>query len=299
MPSLRSYVFRVGTRIVSARMNQAESVPKLRALMAGSGFPAAPLPRGATSQLAEADGVSVEWIVPPNVGSASVILYLHGGGWVLGWYQSHRWMLAHLCQAATSRALAVDYRLAPEAPFPAALEDCLAAYRWLLKNGTPAGQIVIAGDSAGGNLTLATMMALRDAGEPLPAGAVCISPMTDLACTGESFNTRKDALLNSKQARDFARLYVAEQDPHLPLISPHFGDLSRLPPLLIHAGADEILLSDAQRLADRARAAGVDVRLDIWPHMWHVWHVYTPFMPEAQQAVAAIGGFVQAQVRSG
>jgi len=207
-------------------------------------------------------------------------------------------MLGHLCQAAACRALAVDYRLAPEAPFPAALEDCLTAYRWLLKTGTPADQIVIAGDSAGGNLTLTTMMALRDAGDPMPAGSVCISPMTDLACTGESFNTRKDALLTPKQARDFARYYAGEQDPRLPLISPCYGDLSGLPPLLIHAGGDETLLSDAQRLADRARAAGVDVRLDIWPHLWHVWHVYTPFMPEARQAVEAIGAFVRTRVKS-
>ena len=298
MPSLQSCVFKAGTRIISARMDHAESIPKLRALMAGSGIPGAPLPRGATSQLAEADGVSVEWIVPPNVGSASVILYLHGGGWILGWYRSHRWMLGHLCQAAACRALAVDYRLAPEAPFPAALEDCLAAYRWLLRNGTLASQIVIAGDSAGGNLALTTIMSLRDAGDPLPAGAVCVSPMIDLACTGESFNTRKDVLLTPKQARDFARYYAGEQDPRQPLISPCYGDLSGLPPLLIHAGGDETLLSDAQRLADCARAAGVDVQLVIWPHMWHVWHVYTPFMPEARQAVEAIGAFVRTRVKS-
>ena len=298
MPSLQSYVFRAGTRIISRRLDPTLPVPKQRALASATAFPGAPLPRGVTSQPAQADGVAVEWITPPKVGSPSVMLYLHGGGWVLGWYNSHRWLVAHLCQAAACRALAVDYRLAPEAPFPAALEDCLMAYRWLLKNGTPANQIVIAGDSAGGNLTLTTMMALRDAGEPLPAGAVCISPMIDLACTGESFNTRRDALLTPEQATTWARLYFGEQDPHLPLISPYYGDPSRLPPLLIHAGEDEILLSDAQRLADRASAAGVDARLVIWPGMWHVWHAYTPYLPEARQAVEAIGAFVRTRVGS-
>lgn len=297
MPSLRSHIFRAASRIISTSIDPTSVIPKQRAFMAGAGLPA-PLPRGTASQRAEADGVAVEWIIDRTVDSSSVILYLHGGGWVFGWYHSHRWLLAHLCQAAACRALAVDYRLAPEAPFPAAPEDCVRAYRWLLKNGTLANQIVIAGDSAGGNLTLTTLMALRDAGDPLPAAAVCISPMTDLACTGESFNTRKDALLTPEQARAFARHYVAGQDPRQPLISPHYGDLQRLPPLLIQAGGDEILLSDAQRLAECARAAGVDVQLSIWPHMWHVWHLFVPFLPEARQAVEAAGAFIRKSVEA-
>ena len=247
---------------------------------------------------ARADGVSVEWIIPSNASSQSVILYLHGGGWTLGWYNSHRWLVAYICQAATSRALAVNYRLAPEDPFPAALEDCLAAYRWLLKSGTSPQQIVVAGDSAGGNLALATLMALRDAGDPLPAAAVCISPMTDLAGTGESFSTHKDPLLTTRFALSMARYYAGDQDPRLPLISPHYGNLDRLPPLLIHVGEDEILLSDAARLTDNARAAGVDVSLVIWPKMWHVWHAFAPYLPEAQQAIDAIGIFIRERVRS-
>lgn len=189
--------------------------------------------------------------------------------------------------------MAVDYRLAPEYPFPAALEDCLTAYRWLLKSGISSQQIVIGGDSAGGNLALTTLMALRDAGDLLPAAAVCISPMTDLAGTGESFSTNQDPLLTSQFALSMAQYYAGNQDPRLPLISPHYGSLSGLPPLLIHIGEDEILLSDATRLADNARAAGVDVSLVIWPKMWHVWHVYAPYLPEAQQAVNAIGVFVR------
>ena len=297
MPSLRSYVFRVLTKIFSARLNSISSIPQLRAFVGtGSNHPV--LPRGATLKPEKADGVSVEWIVPPNAAAQPVILYLHGGGWTLGWYNSHRWLVAHICRAAASRALAVDYRLAPENPFPAALEDCLAAYRWLLKSGTPPQQIVIVGDSAGGNLALTTLMALRDAGDLLPAAAVCISPMTDLAGTGESFKTNKDPLLTARFALSMARHYVGNQDPCLPLISPHYGNLSGLPRLLIHVGEDEILLSDAARLTDNARAAGVDVSLVIWPKMWHVWHVFVPYLPEAQQAVNAIGAFIHERILS-
>src|SRR6185503_6788101 len=148
MPSFRSHVFRAITKIFSARMNAIKSIPGLRAFI-GTGSSRPMLPPGTTMKPARADGVSVEWMTPSNASPQSVILYLHGGGWTLGWYNSHRWMLAHICRAAACRALAVDYRLAPEDPFPAALEDCLRAYRWLLKSGTPPQQIVIAGDSAG------------------------------------------------------------------------------------------------------------------------------------------------------
>ena len=240
-----------------------------------------------------AETVPVEWIIPPGAASDPVILYLHGGGWTLGWYNSHRWLVAQICKAAHSRALAVDYRLAPEHPFPAALEDCQTAYRWLLKHGTSPQNIVIAGDSAGGNLTLTTLMALRDAGDPLPAAAVCISPMTDLEGSGESFRTRKDPMVTAEFALAMARCYAGDQNPRLPLLSPHYGDLCGLPPLLIQVGAAEILLSDATRLAEKARSVGVEVTLAIWPNMWHVWHIFTPYLPEAQQAVNAMGAFIQ------
>jgi acetyl esterase/lipase len=253
------------------------------------------LPRGATFTPVTLDGVPAEWINPPGVSPASpsVILYLHGGGFTLGWTSVERWMVAHIAQAAQSRALAVDYRLAPEHPFPAALEDCLTAYRWLLRNGAAPHQVVIAGDSAGGNLALTTMLALRDAGEPLPAAAVCISPATDLACTGESFITRKDPLLSTRFVNIMIPYYIGDQDPRQPLISPHYARLDGLPPLLIHVGGDEILLSDSVRLAEHARSAGVDVQLVIYPAMWHVWHLFVPIMPEARQAVDEIGQFIQ------
>jgi acetyl esterase/lipase len=159
--------------------------------------------------------------------------------------------------------------------------------------GTAPRDIVIAGDSAGGNLTLATLLALHDAREPLPAAAVCLSPMTDLLGTGESFRTDKDPVLTAAFALKMAGHYTGGRDPRSPLLSPFYGDLRGLPPLLIHVGGDEILLSDATRFADKARAAGVDVRLVVWPRMWHVWHFFAPRLPEARQALEAIGGFVR------
>ncbi len=214
------------------------------------------------------------------------------------WNNIERRMAAHICQAAASRALAVDYRLAPEHPFPAALEDCLTVYHWLLKNGTSPENIVIAGASAGGNLTLAMLLSLRDAGDPLPAAAVCISPVTDLAGTGESFLAKQDPALTAEFVLTMNRHYAGNQDLRSPLLSPHYGNLRGLPPLLIQVGEDEILLSDATRLADNARAAGVDVSLVIWPKMWHVWHLFAPSLPEAQLAINAIGTFIRERIVS-
>lgn len=212
---------------------------------------------------------------------------------MLGWYNNHRWMAAHIGQAAGCRVLAVDYRLAPEHPFPAALDDCVAAYRWLLKHNIPPEQIIMGGDSAGGNLTLATALALREAGDPLPAGLVCLSPMTDLACTGDTFFTRYDPLMTPQFATRLAEHYAGPTPRDHPLLSPHYADLCGLPPLLIHVGQDELLLSDATRLAEKARLAGVDVQLKIWPHLWHVFQMFVPYLPEAREAVEEMGEFAR------
>lgn len=296
MISLQGFFLRTFLRLRKAGMDWDAPVKTFRARMEwGDRF--IKLPREAEVKRDLAEGVPIEWIIPLNASSQSVILYLHGGGWTLGWSTLERRMVAHICQAAASRALAVDYRLAPEHPFPAALEDCLTIYHWLLKNGTSPQNIVIAGDSAGANLTLATLMSLRDAGDPLPAAAVCVSPMTDLAGTGESFRVKQDPALTVKFALTLARHYAGDQDLRLPLLSPHYGNLRGLPPLLIHVGGDEILLSDATRLADNARAAEADVNLVIWPRMWHVWHLFVPDLPEARQAVNAIGAFIREHLK--
>jgi epsilon-lactone hydrolase len=251
------------------------------------------LPRGVTLSPVKLDGVPAEWIYPPNLSPQSIILYFHGGGWTLGWTNISRRMVAYISLAARSRALAVDYRLAPEYPFPAAHADCFKAYCWLLSNGISPQKIVLAGDSAGGNLVLTTLLAVREAGLPLPAAAVCISAVTDLACTGETFQTKKDPGLTTVFVRTMIQHYIGNQDPLQPLVSPLYANLTGFPPLLMQVGEDELLLSDTVRLADNARNAGVDVQLVIWPKMWHVWHTFVPILPEAQQAVREIGVFIQ------
>lgn len=295
MPALQRFLFRTITKILSGPTNSISSIPGLRTFMKTASGPLI-LPRGVSLQPIRADGVAAEWLMPATPLSQTVILYFHGGAWTLGLYNNHRAMLAYFCRAASCRILLVDYRLAPEHPFPAALDDCVCAYRWLVNNGISPQQMVLAGDSAGGNLVLTTLMTLRNDGDPLPAGSVCISPMTDLACTGASFQTKNDALLDARFASSMARLYAGTQDLCLPLISPHYANLSGLPRLLIQAGEDEILLSDATRLADNARAAGVDVSLSVWQKMWHEWHMFVPYLPEAKQAFTEIEAFIRESV---
>jgi monoterpene epsilon-lactone hydrolase len=255
-------------------------------------------PRGAQVVKLSADEPPAEWIIPHAAPQRPVILHLHGGGWIMPLDNIHRRKIARLSRAAGARALAVDYRLAPEHPFPAALEDCLSAYHWLLDGGIPPQDIVIAGDSAGGNLTLTTLLALRNRGDPLPAAGVCVSPLTDLTGTGESFQRTSDAVLLPGFVRTAIRAYAGGHDLHDPLLSPLFADLKGLPPLLIQVGADEILRSDAEGFAEKARAAGVEVDLTVWPGMWHVWHVFAPYLPEAEKAVNLIAAFIRERVGS-
>jgi len=234
-----------------------------------------------------ANGVPCEWILPPNIRQGQVLLYLHGGGFVFGLTSLHLEMVAALAEKMGVRALMVDYRLAPAHPFPAALDDCLAAYHWLLQQGFGATNIVVAGDSAGGNLTLSMLMALRDHAEPLPAAAACLSPVTDLV----SEKTYNDPLLPPRAMRLYTQSYLAGQDARHPLISPVFGDWHNLPALLIHAGEDEILRPDAVRAAELAKAAGNEVRLEIYARMWHVWQIFSA-LPQAQQSLDDIGSFL-------
>ena len=209
-----------------------------------------------TRKSVSADGVPCEWIVPKKFESEEVLLYLHGGGFVFGQTPLHLHMGAWLAKRMRIRVLMVDYRLAPKYPFPAALEDCVNAYRWLLDQGISAGNTVIAGDSAGGNLTITTMMKLRENGIPLPAAAACLSPVTDLTDKGGSGGTFKDPLLPPKAVKFYTESYLGDNDPRNPLISPVFADLSGLPPLLVHVGEEEVLLPGALRLVD-GLAAGV------------------------------------------
>jgi monoterpene epsilon-lactone hydrolase len=245
----------------------------------------------------DAGGVAAEWVAAPGATPDRVILYLHGGGYVVGSIRTHRAMISRIARASDARALAIDYRLAPEHPFPAAVEDATAAYRWLLAQGYKPGRIIIAGDSAGGGLTLAALLAIRDAKLPMPAGAVPISPWADLEGTGESIRTRAamDVMVTQDDLAQSARQYYGANNPKNQLISPVHADFRGLPPMLIHVGDAEILLDDATRVAERAKAAGVKVELEVWDEMPHVWHVFAKILPEGQQAIDKIGKFVIAR----
>jgi monoterpene epsilon-lactone hydrolase len=246
-------------------------------------------------QPVDAGGVPAEWITTPEAADERVIYYLHGGGYTLGSINTHREMISRISRAAGARALAIDYRLAPENPFPAALEDSTTAYRWLLSTGVDPARLVIAGDSAGGGLTVATLVALRDAREPLPQAAVCLSPWVDLEGLGESMTTKAeiDPMLLREVGLQWAKAYLGGAHPRTPLASPLYADLTGLPPLLIQVGTAETLLDDSTRLAERAKSVGVDVALEVWDDMFHVWQFFASMLPEGQQAIDRIGEFIR------
>lgn len=260
-----------------------------------------PRPEGTTCEPIVAAGVPCEWIVCRGAGAHGTLLYLHGGGYVMGSLNTHRGVVANISAASGLRGLAVDYRLGPEHPFPAAVDDATAVYRWLLARGTAPETIVIAGDSAGGGLTMATLVALRDAGDPLPAAGVCLSPWVDLACSGDSMHSKAavDPMVQRDRLLRMAEAYLGGGDARAPLASPLYADLRGLPPLLVQVGTRETLLDDSTRLASRARAAGVDVVLEPWDDMIHVWQAFAPLLPEADRAVARIGEWVRGRVRRG
>jgi epsilon-lactone hydrolase len=252
-------------------------------------------PIGTTVEPADADGVPAEWVIAAGVTGARVLLYLHGGAYQIGSPATLRHMVALISAAAQARVLSVDYRLAPEHPFPAAVDDALAAYRYILRGGTDPAAVAIAGDSAGGGLTLATVVALRDAGDPVPAAAVAMSPWTDLALTGESLRTRAhaDVMIKPAGLRETAATYLAGADPRHPYASPLYADLRGLPPILIQVGDAEVILSDSTRFAAKAEAAGVDVTLEIWDEMPHVWQAFAGLLPESDQAIERIGAWLR------
>jgi len=254
-----------------------------------------PTPAEVKVERVSAPVAPAEWLRPPGAVAGRVVLYLHGGGYVIGSPRSHRHLAAAIATAGQAAALLLDYRLAPEHPYPAAVDDAAAAYRWLLDQGIAPGQIVIAGDSAGGGLTVAALLALRDARLPQPAGGVCISPWVDLTCSGASYRTKAgaDPIVQRAGVEEMARAYLGTAAPRTPLASPLFADLRGLPPLLIHVGSDEVLLDDSTQLADRARAAGVDATLEVWDRMIHVWHWFLPMLDEAEAAVDGIGRFIR------
>lgn len=254
--------------------------------------------RGVKATLVDAGGVSAEWLIPAGAPEEGVLLYLHGGAWSMGSTDTHRMLVSSLALASGVRALSINYRLAPEHPFPAGLDDCLAAYHWLLRSGISPAKIIVVGDSAGGNLALGLLVALRDAGAPLPAGAVALSPVTDLTFSGESMETRRhlDPFFGEAGSLSVVKEYLAGQDPRQPLISPLFAELRGMPPLLIHVGDHEILLDDSVRFGEAAKKAGVEVQVVVWHGMFHVFQVFAPILPEAKEAIKQIGEFIKSRL---
>ena len=240
-------------------------------------------------------GVPAEWVSIKGGKQQPLILYFHGGGYCIGSAGTHRDLVSRLCRVAGGRALSVDYRLAPENPHPAAVHDGVAAYRWLRKQGVPAKSLVVAGDSAGGGLALATLLALRDGGDELPAAGICISPVTDLAKEGESMRTRVDLdpTVNPKSSTRYAQWYIGGADPKTPLGSPLYADLKSLPPLLILVGTSEVLFDDSTRFAEKAKQAGVNCELEVWEEMVHIWPFFAAELPEGRQAIDRMGAFIK------
>jgi acetyl esterase/lipase len=281
--------------LVKRRLPQDFDIPKIRARIEKM---AAGPPKGVRISQARV-GCLGEWVEVPGVpADAPVMLYLHGGGYVVCSPRTHRPITAFFARAGF-RVFCPDYRMAPEHPFPAAVDDALAAYEGLLSRGVRPGMIVVAGDSAGGGLTLALLVALRDRRRPLPAAAALLSPWTDLALTGETIrtNARRDAYINGPAAAKTAALYVGSADPCNPLVSPLYGDLHGLPPIIIHVGEREVLRDDSTRLAERIRAAGCEVVISIWPVVPHVWQIFNRIVPEGRQSLAQMAEFLQKRIR--
>lgn len=295
MASRRSKLLAWVTRhTMKNRLGASGSVPKEREnLEKMSGL----MSRRTSGPPATINGVPGEWQLPQTGDGGRTILYLHGGGYVLGSPLSHRDMVGAIADAAHARAFIADYRLGPEHPFPAAVEDAVAAYQGLLDSGIDPARLCIAGDSAGGGLTVAALVAIRDRKLPLPAGGICISPWADLTCSSNSMTSMAEAdpMLKPDALRWMAGLYLNGQDPKAPLASPVFADLKGLPPLLIQVGTEEALYDDAITLSRVAHEAGVDATLEVWEGMMHVWHLMAKLIPEGKQAIQAIGAFVVAK----
>lgn len=257
-----------------------------------------PLPEGVAVEVEDAGGIAARRFVPAGGAADAVVLYFHGGAYAIGSSLSHGELTARLAQASGVPVLSIDYRRAPEHPFPAAPEDCLRAYRSVLDAGVEAARLSLAGDSAGGALVLATLLQIREQDLPLPAAAACISPWVDLTHSGASFTAlaARDPFLQPEALELAAATYLAGADPRHRLASPLFADLAGLPPLVIQVGSDEILLDDARRLHDAALGAGVHSELEIWDDMFHVWHLFGSMLDDGMRATQRLGQFLAAAV---
>jgi acetyl esterase/lipase len=296
MPSIQSRIMEAIIRRAQLFGDETMSIDRVRERMERRARLQPMLSRTSIEKV-EAHGVPAEWIVPEGAREDRAILYIHGGGFVICSPNTHRPMVSRIARAADIRALMIDYRLAPEHPYPAALDDCLNAFRWLVETGIEPRRLVVAGDSAGGNLALALVLALKSGGTPtdqLPGAVFCLSPVTDMMATGNSFLTNADAdpMLSPTRSPHFTDLYIGRSDRRDPFLSPLYGDFDGFPPLLVHVGDREILLDDSVRLVQKALDSGVDARIRVWPGMYHVFQAFAPFVPESREAIAEIGRFI-------
>ena len=296
--SLRAELLRLGLRWSKRRAGPDPEIASIRARLEAIKRIVPGPPKGTQATKVDAGGVKAVLVAMPQSRRDRHVLYLHGGAYSYGSPSHYRDFIWRIAAAAAARVLCIDYRLAPEHPFPAALDDAISAYRWLLADGAAPARTAVMGNSAGGGLVLATLLRLRDEGLPLPGAAVVMSPWTDLALTGASLRTNAaaDPMLKAEQAPTLASYYLGGADPRNPYASPLYGDPAGLPPTLIQVGSDEILRDDAVRMADKMRAAGCRVEIEVWPRMPHVWQMYARVVPEARQAVERIGAFLRKEL---
>jgi len=277
------------------RFRRNPTVMELRAIMAE--MPIRPAPKRIRVETVDLDGVPAELLSPRGANENRALLYIHGGGFVAGVPANHRPLTWRLAEGVGVPVYAIDYRLAPEHPFPAALDDCVTAYRALLAKGLSAEHIAIGGDSAGGNLTLVTALKLKALGLPLPAALVCLSPVTDHeGFESRTDNIKRDAMFDIRMVNSVSPLYCPGVDPADPLVSPYRGDVTGFPPTLFHCSRDELLRDDSIRMAQKMKAAGVDTTIEVWPGVFHVWQVTADVLPEAKRAVANIVDFLKAKL---
>jgi monoterpene epsilon-lactone hydrolase len=276
------------------------SIPAFRERCEKSASRMAKIPQGVRIESQEIEGIRSEWLLPESAGRAKVILYVHGGGYVSGSCSDHRGFIAKFAKNIGVANLTYEYRLAPENPYPAAVEDSVKVYHWLLAHGHEPKDILIAGESAGGGLCLALLLALKERAIPLPCAALAISPWTDLTCSSDSYKSKNKvsvAPLNSWIV--FSKYYVGSHRAELPLISPLFGDLHGLPPILVISGTDDELFEDGEKFCLKAKAAGVDATFCRGEGMIHCYPLMAPMFPEATEAMNQIRDFVRKRLKAG
>lgn len=292
-------IFRNIVKPIVARVKLTPRLMKFSQLVFDTATLVLPVPKEAEIFEVHAGEVPCEWVIcGDKLHQNRVFIYLHGGGYFFGSPRSHRTLTWRISQAGHMKVLAVDYRQPPDWEYPAPIFDVVRVYRWLLEKGYEPHNLFIGGDSAGGNLTLVSLLKFRELGLPMPAGAVCISPWADLTASGESLhhNEKNEPMIPVNMLRFLSRIYAGEHAAENPLLSPVFGDFSGFPPLLVQVGSTEILLSDAQRVAEAARRANVPVQLSIYPEMMHVFQAAAYYIPEGKEAVREIGRFIHKHV---